>query len=212
MMPLDFSWSAARRLMPVGFVLAALAAVSWTGCTRAGNGTRADAAQSSSTEVGAGGVGGSPAAPVTPISGQDLLRKVRESKAPAVLVNMWATWCMPCREEFPDLVRLKRAYEGRDLEVILVSGDFDSEMPEVRRFLEEQGVDFPTYIKTGKDMEFINGFEAGWSGALPATFLYDSGGSLRHAWEEKGSYAQFEQKVLELLGKSAAGAAREDAS
>ncbi|MEO8603545.1 MAG: hypothetical protein ABI629_13300, partial [bacterium] len=62
-----------------------------------------------------------------------------------------------------------------------------------------QGVDFPTYIKTGDDMQFINAFDPKWSGALPATFIYDGTGQLRHALLGKSSYAQFEAKVLDVL-------------
>ena len=129
-----------------------------------------------------------------------------------MLVNMWATWCVPCREEFPDLLRLRRDYAGRGLRVVLVSGDFHSEAAAARRFLQEQGVDFPTYIKAGKDMEFINAFEPRWSGVLPATFIYDTDGALRHAWEQKTSYAPLEAGVLDVLNESAGHPAKEDAS
>lgn len=161
---------------------------------------------------GAGGSAGSGRPAVIPAGAEELLRAVRAEGARAVLVNVWATWCMPCREEFPHLLRLRREYGPRGLRVILVSGDFDSEMPAVVRFLEEQGVDFPTYIKSGKDMEFIDALEPRWSGALPATFIYDARGSLRHFWEHKASYATFEQRVLEVLNQPADGAGGEDAT
>ncbi len=140
---------------------------------------------------------------VEPASAEDILREVRAPGAGAVLVNIWATWCMPCREEFPDLVRMRRDYGDQGFRLILVSADFDSEMQEVLRFLNEQGVDFRTYIKTGKDMEFINSLHEDWTGALPATFIYDGEGRLKHFWQEKANYATFEQRVLEVLNKPA---------
>ncbi len=150
-----------------------------------------------------GGKGSGLAAPVVlPATGPQILEAVRSPGARAVLVNVWATWCLPCREEFPDLVRLRREYAGRGLRLILVSGDFESELAEVQRFLEEEGVDFPSYIKTGKDMEFIEALHPEWSGALPATFIYDRKGTLRHFWQEKATYARFEKKVVELLEES----------
>jgi thiol-disulfide isomerase/thioredoxin len=151
---------------------------------------------------------GRAAPPLIPAGGADLLRLVREPGASAVLVNVWATWCVPCREEFPDLLRLRRDYAARGLRLVLVSGDFDSEIRSARRFLEEQGVDFPTYVKTGRDMEFINAFEPKWSGVLPATFLYDAGGSLRRMWEQKTSYATLEAGVLEVLNQPVGSPAR----
>ncbi len=146
---------------------------------------------------------------VIPISGAELRRLAHEPGPRAVLVNVWATWCIPCRKEFPHLVRLHRQYAARGLRVILVSGDFDSERAEVLKFLREQGVDFPSYIKTGKDMEFIEAFEPRWSGALPATFIYDSTRALRHSWEHEASYDTFESRVLEVMGDSAGKPAQE---
>jgi thiol-disulfide isomerase/thioredoxin len=140
---------------------------------------------------------------VEPASGEDILRAVRAPGAEAVLVNVWATWCVPCREEFPALVRMHREYGGKGLRLILVSADFGSEMPEVLKFLAEHGVDFRTYIKTGKDMEFIDSLHEDWTGALPATFIFDAGGRLTHFWQEKATYATFEQRVLEVLNERA---------
>ena len=132
---------------------------------------------------------------MTPVTAAGLNQAVTRAGAPVVLVNVWATWCGPCREEFPDLVRLERLWRGRGLKVLLVSADDEGDLPQVKRFLAERGVDFPTYLKAQKDMEFINGLDPRWSGALPATFLYDGTGRLRDFWEGKTTYALFEQKV-----------------
>ena len=71
------------------------------------------------------------------------------------------------------------------------------ERDQAAAFLSEQGVDFPTYIKTGDDMAFITAFDPKWSGALPANFLFDAQGRQRHALLGKSSYAQFEAQVLD---------------
>lgn len=136
---------------------------------------------------------------VTSVTAGELRDVVRDSQARVVLVNVWATWCQPCLEEFPDLLRIEREYRGRGVKLILVSGDFDTEVPNVVKFLSRQGVDFPTYIKAGSDMEFINTMNSEWSGALPATFVYDSGGHLARFWEGKASYAELQQAVFEVL-------------
>src|SRR5262245_23650688 len=98
--------------------------------------------------------------------------------ASATIVNVWASWCGPCREEFPDLLRVRRAYADRGLRLVLVSADFEPHA--ARRYLDQMGVDFPTFIKTGNDMDFINGLHPAWGGALPATLVYDGGGRLRY--------------------------------
>lgn len=134
-----------------------------------------------------------------PATAPQVLEAVRAAKKQAVVVNVWATWCIPCREEFPDLLKLRRDYRDRGVDVLFVSGDFGGERDQATSFLTEQGVDFPTFIKTGDDMAFIDAFDPKWSGALPATFIFDGQGRLRHALYGKSSYAQFEAKVLDVL-------------
>ena len=136
---------------------------------------------------------------VMPITASGIQQIVHNSGASAVLVNVWATWCGPCREEFPGLMRLARKYQGQGLKVVLVSADFDTDMTAVKRFLAEQGVDFPSYIKAEKDQEFIDTLDKRWSGALPSTFIYDGTGKLQDFWEGKASFSEFEQKVSKLL-------------
>jgi len=125
---------------------------------------------------------------------------IREPGASAVLVNVWATWCAPCREEFPDLLHVAREFKRAGLRTVLVSSDFEAgDGPQ--KFLSEQGVDFETYIKTGKDEEFINSLSTDWSGALPATFVYDAQGRLVRFWEGKASYPIMKKRVQEALAR-----------
>jgi thiol-disulfide isomerase/thioredoxin len=132
-------------------------------------------------------------------SAPEILRAVRASGGRAVLVNVWATWCLPCRKEFPDLVRLGTNYANRGLKVLFVSGDFESERSQVIEFLASHGVQGEAYLKAGKDEEFIDAFDPDWSGALPATFLYDGTGSLRHSILESTSYDRLEKLIVLLL-------------
>ena len=141
----------------------------------------------------------------TPATAPQVLEAVKAAKSTVVVVNVWATWCIPCREEMPDLLKLRHVYRDRGLTLLLVSGDFSAEREAAATFLTEQGVDFPTYIKTGDDMAFIDAFDPKWSGALPATFIYDGQGKLRHALLGKSSYAQFEAKVLDVLQSPTGG-------
>lgn len=139
-------------------------------------------------------------APILPITAAELLERVRDGKARVTVVNLWATFCQPCVEEFPDLVRLEKAYRDKGVRVFFVSVDFDSELPAVRRFLRQQGVDFPTFLKAqDDDTAFINTLHPEWSGALPATFVYDAQGRLRHFHEGKGDFALFERLIQDVL-------------
>jgi thiol-disulfide isomerase/thioredoxin len=144
-----------------------------------------------------------------PGTAAQVLAAVRAPGASVVVVNVWATWCIPCREEFPDLLRLRRAYRDRGLRLVLVSGDFPSDREAALGFLAEQGVDFPTYLKEGDDMAFIDALDSRWSGALPATFVYDSSGALRHFREGKTSYEDLETVVREVLARAPRPAGKE---
>ena len=94
------------------------------------------------------------------------------SKARPLLVNFWATWCDPCRAEFPDLVKVNNDYKDRGLEFVVVSGDDVSEIKTgVPKFLSDMKVTMPAYLLNDPDMEAaINSVDATWGGELPAVF------------------------------------------
>ena len=140
-----------------------------------------------------------PTVGIQPATIDQIQHAVRAGGARVVLLNVWATWCVPCREEFPDLMRLRREYRERGLRLVLVSADTDSQLPAARRFLTEQGVDFLTYLKQGADMPFIDSLDARWSGALPATLLYDGAG--RQLWfhEGKTTYDSLKTRIDQAL-------------
>ncbi len=135
-----------------------------------------------------------------PATAQDVLREVARSRGDVVLVDLWATWCTPCREEFPDLLRLRRELGGRGFKLVLVSADFASQRPQAAAFLADQGVTFPTFAKAQSDQDFIDGLDARWTGALPACLLFDREGRKVAFWEGKLSYKELAGKVKPLLG------------
>ena len=98
-----------------------------------------------------------------------------------LLVNFWATWCEPCRKEFPDLVRIDAEFRPRGLEFITVSIDDVSEIASgVPQFLREmRATRIPAYLLNADNPEkAINMVDNTWRGELPATFLYDREGRL----------------------------------
>ncbi|MDT7780377.1 MAG: hypothetical protein QOC99_2889 [Acidobacteriota bacterium] len=103
------------------------------------------------------------------------------SRERPLLVNFWATWCAPCREEFPDLVKLRQQYGADKLDFVLVSlddvSDIDKTVPE---FLTQvRATAFPAYLLHAEDDgAAINLVDPAWGGELPATFLYDRTGRL----------------------------------
>lgn len=127
--------------------------------------------------------------------------RVAAEKGRVVLVNFWATWCAPCREEFPDLARLSRTYSGKGLTVLGVSTDFAGQLPAVEKFLEENRPPFANYHKLsgGDDQDFINAVERSWGGELPFTVLFDRQGRKVRILTGKQSYADLEREIARLL-------------
>lgn len=140
---------------------------------------------------------------IQPVTLDDLYQQLELRQGRVVLLNVWATWCVPCREEFPDLLRLRRDFAPRGFELVLVSADFESQLPQAREFLAEKGVDFETYHKRGPDQEFIDGLDSRWSGALPASILYAADGTKAEFWEGKITYDELARRIEPLLPPAA---------
>ncbi|WP_428274081.1 TlpA family protein disulfide reductase [Candidatus Palauibacter sp.] len=90
-----------------------------------------------------------------------------------VVANLWGTWCLPCRDELPELVELARIYDGRPVVMLglaVDSGDVD----EIRAFLEEFGVEYPNWMMGMDDA-------VGTFGAVgfPTTVIVDQEGWIR---------------------------------
>jgi thiol-disulfide isomerase/thioredoxin len=128
-----------------------------------------------------------------------ILAAVKAPGAQVVLVNVWATWCEPCREEMPDLVRFYRDHRAQGLRLVLISADDDDQRDEVARVLGALHFDGPAFIKRGNDMTFIDALDPRWKGALPATFLFDGHGEKKRSWLGSVTYDDLRARVSGLL-------------
>ena len=97
-----------------------------------------------------------------------------------LLVNFWATWCDPCREEFPDLVKIDGDYRAKGLNFVAVSLDDVSDIKTaVPQFLKEMKATMPVVLLNVNDPDpAIHAVDEKWDGELPATFLYDKQGKV----------------------------------
>lgn len=119
-------------------------------------------------------------APTRAINAEELQELLKGDGSRPLLVNYWATWCEPCRDEFPDLVKIDREYRPKGLEFIAISlDDLKDINTEVPKFLREMRATMPVYLLNVVDPEpAINAIDPAWGGALPATFLYNSKGQV----------------------------------
>lgn len=122
-----------------------------------------------------------------------------------LLVTFWATWCEPCRDEFPMIVELAKQYAPQGLAVFGVSLDDDADLHLVRRFLEKNQPAFSNYRqKPGIDVDaFYRGVNPAWSGTMPETVFYDRSGRIAGHFVGAQPRASFEQAIHIILGGSA---------
>ncbi|MBK8943830.1 MAG: TlpA family protein disulfide reductase [Ignavibacteriae bacterium] len=119
-----------------------------------------------------------------------------------LLLNIWATWCIPCREEFPDLVKLNSIYKNT-IEIIGISvDDIDDSEKKVLPFLNNNNVDFKNFISSfKKEEDLINILNIEWNGALPATFIFDVNGKQIKMLNGKQSYLDIKNLLDDILKK-----------
>lgn len=134
--------------------------------------------------------------------------KIKELLKPngkPLLVNFWATWCVPCREEFPDLVEIDEEFKGK-IDFITISLDDPAEINrDVPRFLSEMKAEMPAYLlRTTEEDAVISSIAKDWSGGLPFTVLYGADGDVAHTKEGKIKPDVVREKINSLLAKTSA--------
>jgi thiol-disulfide isomerase/thioredoxin len=128
----------------------------------------------------------------------DIKARIKTSTAPLVLVHVWATWCVPCIEEFPELMKVHTNFEQRGLELILVSADDPDEIEAVEKFLVKQNFPVGSLVSTELSQNFIETLSPRWGGSLPSSFFY-ADGKLLHEWEGKRTYRDYAERIEKLL-------------
>ncbi len=147
--------------------------------------------------------------PIHSIGGLELRKEIAQSTARATIVNAWASWCGPCRREFPMLVALKDSLGHQGVDVIFVSVDDTETEHAALEFAEQHGVPSPIYVAQRPLGPFKDAMTPKWPGMLPATFLFDARGELRYFWPGP----VYENELLPIIegflaGKNIDGVAR----
>jgi thiol-disulfide isomerase/thioredoxin len=139
-------------------------------------------------------------ADLKPVDEAGYAKLVAASKGKVLLVNFWATYCVPCRKEMPQLVALAARHKAKGLEFVTISADEPEQKKDAAAFLDKVKVAPPVYLKQAKDDDkFIGGIDAQWSGALPASFLYDKTGRKVRSFFGEVPLAELEAAIKKLL-------------
>jgi thiol-disulfide isomerase/thioredoxin len=135
-----------------------------------------------------------PPAPVPEPALRDLdgrTRTLAEWRGKVVILNFWATWCPPCREEMPEFVRLQEELGGQGVQFVGVAID---EPEAVRDFLKEMPVNYPILIGDEEAPAWADSLGNRLS-ALPFSVVFDRGG--RNAYAQTGIFRR--EQVLEAV-------------
>jgi len=108
------------------------------------------------------------------------LKKLRANATDKMLlVNFWATWCGPCKVEFPELLTTWRMYRGRDFDLVTVAANLPDEKPGVVKFLEKQHASTRNLQFSSDDTYAMQAaFDAKWDAGVPFTMLIAPGGQV----------------------------------
>ena len=139
--------------------------------------------------------------PVTQVDDAKIKQLLKPAGKP-LLVNFWATWCGPCREEFPDLVKIDEEYRGR-IEFFTVTLDFVEEIDKsVPQFMDDVNAKMPTYLLASADENaFISSISKDWSGALPFTILHGADGEVSFFRQGKVDRETLKSEIDKALKK-----------
>lgn len=118
---------------------------------------------------------------------------LHEQRGRIVLLNFWATWCAPCREEVPYLVRLSSKYKASGLEVVGIAIDSEN-TGQIADFIKEFKVDYPILLT-------VPGSILSRQKAVPMSLLVDEKGVLAKKYVGAIKESVFEKDIKSLLGK-----------
>jgi len=156
---------------------------------------------------------GALAAPQTPktaaardpalIDAQGYEKLVQQYRGKPLVVTFWATWCEPCRDEYPMLNELAKQYAPQGLKVVGVNLDDDGDLILMRRFMARYKPIFPNYRrKPGEEEPFRQAVLPGWNGSLPASFFYAKDGKQVGNFIGERNRETYEGAIRSLLSGS----------
>jgi len=120
--------------------------------------------------------------------------RLSDFRGKVVLLNFWATWCVPCAAEIPQLVRWQERYGNSGLQIIGITYP-PTNVTKVRSFLAKKKVDYPVLFGSKATRRLFEGGKT-----LPITVIIDRSGIVRGRIDGVVFDDEFQEKVLPLLG------------
>jgi DsbE subfamily thiol:disulfide oxidoreductase len=142
------------------------------------------------TSLASSGLTGQPAPDFVLKSSTGENLRLSEQRGDVVMVNFWATWCGPCRQEMPLLDELYQRYERVGFKLLGVNIDDDSR--KAMNMISELGVNFPVLFDSRKEVSRLYNVDA-----MPVTVIIDRDGTVRHV--HQGYKPGYEDKYLDEI-------------
>ncbi len=139
---------------------------------------------------------------LTTVTSRELERALRPGKGRPLLVHVWASWCVPCRAEWPRLAAYLRQVGDRRLDVVTVALDEPSQARAAARVLEESGGLPGRCLLAAAEPAgpVLRSLDAEWDGSLPTTLLFDAGGTVQLAQRGVTRLGALEDEVNRVVG------------
>jgi peroxiredoxin len=136
------------------------------------------------------------------INSEGISRIVKNESKKLRLVNIWATWCGPCVNEFSELVTINRMYRHRDVEVITISSDALDLKDKVLNFLKEKQASFSNYqFNVDDNYQLIDAVDKDWPGAIPYTLLIAPEGKILHRQMGEIDALKLRKAIVAYIGR-----------
>ena len=132
----------------------------------------------------------------------ELQKTIEESKTP-LIVNFWATFCLPCIEEIPYFQTLVKKYEKDSVKLLLVSLDLKDDYAKVGPFAKKRKFTAPiTWLDESNADYFCPKVDSSWSGSIPASLFVNNKTGYRKFYEEQIPEQKLEKEIMAILGKN----------
>lgn len=137
---------------------------------------------------------------VKQVKATDLEKIIKESKTP-LLINFWATWCVPCIEELPYFQEEVKKHQADSVKLLLVSLDLKDQFPtKLSAFAKKRKYTYPIlWLNETNADYFCPKVDEKWSGSIPATLFINNKKGYRKFMEQQLTRAQLQKEIMAIL-------------